>query len=95
MEAIHGSWILSEGHFWGLFGMNLLLGLIMFVAGALVTALSVVLGVIGFSVTPSPSVLLISILVPISVPFFIFPFIMLSLSAGFLHIAGRRPPVEA
>jgi hypothetical protein len=28
IDAIKGSWTLSEGHFWGLFGMSLLLGLI-------------------------------------------------------------------
>jgi hypothetical protein len=65
-EAIQGSWALTRGHFWGLFGIALLLGLINL--GGLLALL------VGF--------------------LFTFPLTVLVSAAGYLLIAGSRPPVE-
>lgn len=64
VEAIKANWELSKGHFWGLLGMSLLIGLI---AGAGSLAC-------GFGML------------------FTMPFAMLMQNAGYLLIAGSRPP---
>jgi hypothetical protein len=66
VESVRGSFRLSRGHFWGLFGTTLLLGLIN-LAGVLACGIGVL---------------------------FAFPFTQLVLLAGYLLIAGSRPPVE-
>jgi hypothetical protein len=67
VEALGGSWRLSKGHFWGLLGVTLLLGLINSVG-----ALACYIGLL-----------------------FTFPLTQLIWCAGYLLIAGTRPPVEA
>jgi hypothetical protein len=67
VESIQGSFRLTRGHFWGLLGVVLLLGLIN-IAGLLLCLVGVL---------------------------FTFPFTQLVLVAGYLLIAGTRPPVEA
>jgi hypothetical protein len=66
IEAIKGSWQLSRGHFWSLFGVSLVLGIILF-AGLM----SCLIGIL-----------------------FAAPQVMLTWTAGYLLIAGTRPPVH-
>ncbi len=65
-DAIAGSWTLSRGHFWGLFGVQLLVGIIT-VGGALACLVGLL---------------------------FTLPLTTLLTSAGYLLVAGSRPPVE-
>jgi hypothetical protein len=65
-EAIAGSWTLSRGHFWGLFGVVLLLGLIN-LGGLLLCFVGLL---------------------------FTIPLTTLVTCAGYLLVAGSRPPVE-
>jgi hypothetical protein len=67
VEAIRGSWELSRGHFWGLFGVALLL---MLLVGA-----GVMLCLVGVLFTA--------------------PLALLTWTAGYLLIAGTRPPRPA
>jgi hypothetical protein len=64
IDAIKGSWTLSQGHSLGLFGMSLLLVLIVF-AGVLACCIGVL---------------------------FTAPFAVMAYNAGYLLIAGTRPP---
>ncbi len=57
-EAIEGSWTLTRGHFWSLFGISLLLGIM-------------------------------------SIPLITIPLAELIRTAGYLLIAGTRPPLES
>jgi uncharacterized membrane protein len=66
LEALQGSWRMTRNHFWGLFGLQLLLGLIN-LAGVLLFGVGVL---------------------------FTFPLTILVLVAGYLLVAGKRPPVE-
>jgi hypothetical protein len=66
-EAIRGNWRLTQGHFWGLLGVGLLVGLIN-LAGELACGVGVL---------------------------FTLPYTQLALVAGYLLIAGTRPPVAA
>jgi hypothetical protein len=64
MEAIRGSWRLTRGHFWGLFGIQLLLTLMNY-GGLLACGIGVL---------------------------FTLPLTSLISSAGYLLVAGTRPP---
>jgi hypothetical protein len=66
VECIQGSFLLTGGHFWGLLGVLLLLGLIN-VGGLLLCGIGLLLTI---------------------------PFTQLVLVAGYLFIAGTRPPVD-
>lgn len=66
IEAIRGSWELTQEHFWAIFGVQLLLGLLM-VGGLLLCG-------IGY--------------------LFALPFATLVITAGYLLIAGTRPPLD-
>jgi len=66
LEAMKASWELSRGHFWGLFGTHLVLGII---AGA-----GILLCFVGV--------------------LFTVPFAIMAQVAGYMLIAGSRPPLE-
>jgi hypothetical protein len=65
VESVQGSFLVTKGHFWGLLGVALLLGLIA-IGGLLLCIVGVLL---------------------------VFPLIQLVTLAGYLLIAGTRPPV--
>jgi phage FluMu protein Com len=66
LEAIQGSWALSRGHFWGLFGIQLLLQLINF-GGQMACGIGTL---------------------------FTLPLTLLVWNAGYLLVAGTKPPIE-
>jgi hypothetical protein len=67
LEAIRGSWNLSRGHFWSLFGVGLLLGLVN-LGGEMLLCVGLL---------------------------FTMPLTALVWTAGYLLVAGTRPPLEA